>query len=145
MEEWENIYLRVWLGEVFDLDPSLFALFWLRLLSVGEKSPTAVIKCALLHSENTQCTVAGLSMEHFLWIKCEKRLVPTCFSQPWTVVCNHQKASDSSPWRAWERCRWGRGWSWQQTQRSSVRIQIFAQGFRYMGFLLAAHYIFSSW
>lgn len=55
----------------------------------------------------------------------EKMLVPTCFSQPWTAVCNHQRASDSSPWKASERCRWGRGWSCEhrQTHRSRSRVK----------------------
>lgn len=39
---------------------------------------------------------------------------PTCFSQPWTVVCSRQRASGSSPWRASGRCRSSRGWSWEQ-------------------------------
>ncbi len=45
----------------------------------------------------------------------EQSVVPTCFSQPWTVVCNHQRASDSSPWKASERYRWGHGWSCTHT------------------------------
>ena len=55
----------------------------------------------------------------------EESVVPTCFSQPWTAVCNHQRASDSSPWKASERCRWGRGWSCKYTHRHTYKSDLY--------------------
>lgn len=91
-----------------------------------QSSAPLLIKCEIQHNNSAVRLKADcnyVSLRHHIFLKkislsgtlvlCA--LLPTCFSQPWTAVCNHQRASDSSPWKASERCRWGHGWSCEHT------------------------------
>lgn len=108
-------HLWIWLGQVLDLDPSLLAFFWLRLLSV--KQSTNALVTNLLGSTD-QCEIHRYTTRL-------RKIMRTCSSQPWTAVCNHQRASGSSPWKASERCRWGRGWSCEhkRNRRSMLNLK----------------------
>lgn len=114
-------HLRVRLGKVLNLNPSLFTFFQLGLLSVEQDSKHPVSNPFHFSSSDTGLTLYLRRVpDYTLYKKQTMKMWHTCFSQPWTAVCNHRRASDSSPWKASERCRWDRGWSCGAETRWSI-------------------------